>query len=73
MAGNLEKACLGCSLPICDDRDARCKFTQITRSTRRNRDRRARRQARETEQMKEDIIQILGRLIGQKAVDEARQ
>lgn len=26
-----EKACLNCTLPICDDRSAECAFVQITR------------------------------------------
>lgn len=30
-----EKACLGCTLPICDDRSKECRFVQITRVDRR--------------------------------------
>jgi hypothetical protein len=57
----LEKACLGCTLDICDDRSAECKFVTITRN---EKDAEAK--------LKEDIITILGRLVGEKAVDEAR-
>jgi hypothetical protein len=64
----LEKICMGCTLPICDDKDAACKFIQIERRTKRHR-----REATKAEaKLKEDIITILGRLVGEKAVDEAR-
>lgn len=61
MPTRIEKACLGCTLDICDDRSAECKFVQITRS---EKDAEA--------QLKDDIITILGRLVGEKAVDRAR-
>lgn len=32
IGSELEKACLNCTLPICDDKDAECLFVQITRS-----------------------------------------
>jgi hypothetical protein len=31
MPSEVEKACLGCTLPICDDKDAACMFVQIER------------------------------------------
>lgn len=31
MSKTLEKACLECTLPICDDRSKECAFVQITR------------------------------------------
>lgn len=61
MATRIENACLGCTLDICDDRSAECKFVQITRS-----------EKQADAQLKEDIITILGRLVGEKAVDQAR-
>lgn len=30
----MKDACLNCQLPICDDKDARCAFVQITRQDR---------------------------------------
>lgn len=61
MPKRLEKVCLDCTLPLCNDRAADCKYVQITRS---EKDAEA--------HLKEDIIAILGRLIGEKAVDEAK-
>lgn len=31
MRSELDKACLGCQLPICDDKAAECAFVQIKR------------------------------------------
>lgn len=81
MPSELEKACLGCTLAICDDKSAECRFVQIKRSrpiapVAKNRLRnmkRGRTRARLERQVKDDIIAILGRLIGEKAVDEARR
>lgn len=81
MPNALEKACLGCTLPICDDRSPECHFVQIKRSApqspatklRLRRMKRGRGKARAEKQLKEDILSILGRLVGEKAVDDAKR
>ena len=69
-----EGVCLNCTLiaPQCDGNDAGCRFVAITRGKRNARERRLRRRSRENEQIKSDIIAILGKLIGEKAIDQAR-
>lgn len=68
MARSTKDVCLGCTLQICDDKDAACKFLQITRST----SSRKRKKSKADENLKNDIIAILGRLIGEKAIDQAK-
>lgn len=65
---DLDKVCLGCVLPICDDTSKKCKYVQIERSGKRRRKRNSKAEAK----LKEDIITILGRLVGEKAVDAAK-
>jgi hypothetical protein len=68
-----EGVCLNCTLPICDDRDRRCGFVQIGRYRRQRRSLARKYRAKEAERIKADIIAILGNLIGQKAVDAAKE
>ena len=67
MPTEIEKICLGCTLPICDDKSSACKFVQIER--RKKRVRRSRHD--QDEQIKADLLEILGRLVGTQAVEDA--
>jgi hypothetical protein len=82
MPSEIEKICLECVLPFCDDRSNDCRLVQIGSirkkadplKIRRDTYRRAakRRRERETQQFKQDLLAILGSLIGEKAIDTAK-